>query len=1014
MAVDRVDLFKLVALRAPVPVASATKTLIRDDYPTPGGRRPSALFSDDSASGIAREIYEIIFCRGSGGIPASQPSGTPGVIDATPIENPAAFVQPVLARLVRVDASCPPKAGLVESLADRRYLNLNGTYFIVPDELDALAAPYAQKARALIELLSHPPTSNGQLDLKALAQSICDVLGAASLLDAVYAPNEASYGEQFRSARRELFDRLYLLYVAARSLRTPVSLERTLLALGALHVVELLANDEVIEAMRSAPSARVSALFTMLAADATILARWDRQSQIAGFPTIATLADLARHLHATAIVHPIFAQLHRFRRPFNTIKPVGIADLKVVKQWLCGYRVGEIAHVENVLSGETKTRQHRRLERSTDTLSYASERSEDIQQDQQSTDRFELKREAEDVLATDLNINARASVTYRGTPVVAEVGGGMAFNRSQNEVRKSAENLSREVVAKAVSRIQSRVAEQRTTTRTFETEENAKHELTNLPANPHITGLYRWLDKVYRAQLHNYGKRMMFELILPEPAAFLVESRLRAFEASVDVPRPPPPPEGPDLEMPLVGTQPVPLTLPRQINEEVYNELRTRFDLAHIPYRAPVKRAFVIDPASGGTTLSRAGLVDNRWSSVTFRTDMKADGYNVTKLRVEGYGHALGKNEPADVGAAAVNTVIFYVQGSEVGRWQVHGADYYNPALHPPLVPPVPIACHGDEVTLTIGTQDMDYFDFSVSVELTLGTEALLDWQTAVFNAVRTTQQRIADEERARRRRSYEADLATYKNRLEQLRATAIDELLQGRSPARNREIVRDELKRQCLAMLSKEFDADGTDDVLGRVDLVGQRAIDMTSRRFVVEEQPSAEAPTSVTVGFRQVTSTTTYAAPHRERARLYGRYIQFLEQAFEWDHLSFIAYPYFWTAAPRWVELMNRDDPADPAFASFLQAGSVKVLLAVTPAYDHAVLHYLATGEPWDGGPAPVIGDPLYLPLYEELRQQQDDLAGATPDGAPWTFTVPTSLVYLENSTTALPPSECSDVPL
>jgi hypothetical protein len=1014
MAVDRVDLFKLVALRAPVPVDGTSKTLVRDDVPTTTGRRAAALFSKDSVSEIAREIYDIIFCHGSsGGLPGSEASES-GVIVAVPIENPAAFVQMVLARLTRIDASCPPNPGELEALADRRYLNLNGRYFIIPDELDALATPYAQRTRALIELVISPPTSNGELDLKALVHQICDLLGAASLLDAVYAPNETTYAGPFGAAKRELFDRLYLLYVAFRSLRTRVSLERTLLALGALHVVETLANDQVVGAMQATPTARVAALFAMIAADITALGRWDRQSPAPGFPAIATRADLARHLHARAVVHPIFAQLHRFRRPFNTLQPVGIADLKVVKQWLCGYRVGEIAHVENVLAGETKTRQHRRLERSVDTLRYASERTEDIEQDQQSTDRFELKRESEAVLATDLNINARASVTYRGGPVVAEVGGGMAFNQSQNEVRKSAENFSREVVSKAVSRIQSRVAEERTTMRTFETEENTKHELTNPPANPHITGLYRWLEKVYRAQLYNYGKRMMFELVLPEPAAFLVESRLKAFEASVDVPTPPTLPEEPMLEMPLVmplvGTTPVPLASPGQITEANYNDLRTQFDLAHVPFRPLVKRAFVIDPATASTTLSRAGLLDNRWSSVTYRTDMKADGYEVTGIKVDGYGHAFGRGEPADVGAAAHNKVIFYVQGSEVGRWEAD-ADYYNPALHPALVPAAPIPCHGDDVVLTIGTQDMDFFDLSVSIELALGTQALLDWRTAVFIAVRDAQQRIVDEERVRRRRLYEADLITYKNRLEQLRATAVGELLQGRAPARNREIVRDELKRQCLAMLSKEFDADGADDILGRVDLLGRREIDMTTRRFEVTEQPSSAAPTSVVAGFTEITTPTSYAAPHRERARLYGRYIQFLEQAFEWEQLSFIAYPYFWTTAPRWVELMNRDDPADPAFASFLQAGSVKVLLAVTPAYDHAVLHYLATGEPWDGGPAPVIGDPLYVPLYEELRQQQDDLAGATPDGPHWTFTVPTSLVYLENSTTPLPASVCVD---
>ena len=36
-------------------------------------------------------------------------------------------------------------------------------------------------------------------------------------------------------------------------------------------------------------------------------------------------------------------------------------------------------------------------------------------------------------------------------------------------------------------------------------------------------------------------------------------------------------------------------------------------------------------------------------------------------------------------------------------------------------------------------------------------------------------------------------------------------------------------------------------------------------------------------------------------------------------------------------------------------------------------------------------MIGDPLFIPLHEELRRQQDDLYNAVPEGAPWTFVLP-----------------------
>ncbi len=36
-----------------------------------------------------------------------------------------------------------------------------------------------------------------------------------------------------------------------------------------------------------------------------------------------------------------------------------------------------------------------------------------------------------------------------------------------------------------------------------------------------IVGVYRYIDNVYSAQIVNYGKRLMLEFIIPEPAAFL-------------------------------------------------------------------------------------------------------------------------------------------------------------------------------------------------------------------------------------------------------------------------------------------------------------------------------------------------------------------------------------------------------------------------------------------------------------------------------------------------------------
>jgi len=63
------------------------------------------------------------------------------------------------------------------------------------------------------------------------------------------------------------------------------------------------------------------------------------------------------------------------------IRPLGIGDLKVVKQTLERYVAGEAAHIENVLKGESKERKHRLFDRTEETVTIALETSEETERD---------------------------------------------------------------------------------------------------------------------------------------------------------------------------------------------------------------------------------------------------------------------------------------------------------------------------------------------------------------------------------------------------------------------------------------------------------------------------------------------------------------------------------------------------------------------------------------------------------------------------------------------------------
>ncbi|WP_155337585.1 hypothetical protein [Acrocarpospora corrugata] len=116
------------------------------------------------------------------------------------------------------------------------------------------------------------------------------------------------------------------------------------------------------------------------------------------------------------------------------------------------------------------------------------------------------------------------------------------------------------------------------------------------------------------------------------------------------------------------------------------------------------------------------------------------------------------------------------------------------------------------------------------------------------------------------------------------------------------------------------------------------------TSTQFQIVNRD--KNPTSVT--WSHVERDVRFPVIDLGVTRKKGRVVQFLEQAFEWSRVSYVFYPYFWARRARWIELMDHADDADPAFTGFLRAGMARVLLAATPGYEQAILHYLATREP------------------------------------------------------------------
>lgn len=990
---DKVNLFNFMVIRPPDSVAvDVLQTRYIYDS-APGAPKENHSWYDvdfqkpESPSAVGHAVYEAIFCDSAKDSPSK---GFPKLVSQL-----LSLLQPYY---VPCDDQTPPEKikgwmALPIQLGDlerHSYLVDGDIYYLLPDQLDTvdgLANPnlILESRRRLLLAAADP-----HFDVKTLLKGLVDLWGTPMLhtwvfVDAVYTP-------EYLSIRRKLFDALYLLYVLRRQ-AVDVSFEGIIHGLQTLHTLEALAIDEFLAGLvgQGALSAQDKSLLALLTGAFPVLKGWDRLAAAPGFPRISDAENLTAFLSADPVVHPLFGKLFYYRHPFNNVKPLGVGDLKVVKQWLIGYIAGEISDIHNIMKGENKTRIHRRMEKTDQIFSSTSDQEQEFSKDTQSTDRFEVKKEAENIVKSDLNINANTNVQYKSDPILVSVGAGFSYANASTTDTKTAQNYSREVVSKAVSRVQSHIVTTQSVTQIFETRELNKHSFES--GTEHISGIYRWLDKQYKAQLYNYGKRLMFEFILPEPAAFYVESRLRAFEASLDVPQPPALPQYQQINMPFK---------PSDIDEAKFNDLRTQYDLSEFTYPAPKSVTFLNSETNQALFEDTNPQAHQVWYSKTFACNLNAAGYQIVRLKIDGDIYWANFNQPA---WKDHNLCQLLVDGNVVLSHDYTAVAYtafYIPNDNVDLSAS-PCLMAGDSISLILGFQNTTRYELQISADLEPGPAMLSKFQGDVFKKIRDVELQKVNSLNDDLTSAYKAALNTYKSRIQDLKGTVINDLLQGRSEAANADVIRTELKRQCLSFFTKEFDADSSDDLLTDMEAMGSRDVNYLTRRLVVHEKGDLTPPTTAAID--TIPTKAKYPLPLLDPAERKGRYIQFLEQAFEWQELSWIFYPYFWATTPKWVDMTSRNDTTDPTLTAFLRAGSARILISVTPAYDAAVLHFLATREPWNGGPAPVIGDPLYLPLYQEMKNQQDDLGNAVPEGDPWTFRLPTSLVYLEGSTTPLP---------
>ncbi|MCF8462132.1 MAG: hypothetical protein K9G46_15525 [Flavobacteriales bacterium] len=211
----------------------------------------------------------------------------------------------------------------------------------------------------------------------------------------------------------------------------------------------------------------------------------------------------------------------------SAVKRIGVLEYKRVEQTVCCYVAGEVSAIENIMAREYREKVSRNLTRSEIIQEDTSEKEVENVTDTTTTDRYEMQTEIAQMMQEEqsqqIGVNAGGSAFFNaggayGGDVFANTNLNFTSGSASENSFSSAETFAQEVTQRAMERIVTKTTSRRTSRMLREYEETNTHGFDNRAGEKHVTGIYRWVDKIYKNELFNYGKRLQYEIMVPEPS----------------------------------------------------------------------------------------------------------------------------------------------------------------------------------------------------------------------------------------------------------------------------------------------------------------------------------------------------------------------------------------------------------------------------------------------------------------------------------------------------------------
>src|SRR5690554_2170088 len=462
------------------------------------------------------------------------------------------------------------------------------------------------------------------------------------------------------------------------------------------------------------------------------------------------------------------------------IEKVGVVDFRRVEQEVCCYVPGDVSRIENILAKEYRERSTRQLLSTETTTEHTTETEIEKLSDTTTSERNELASEISSVINQDRSKDYGASASVKGKfgNIEFETKGFIngASSTSTSNSNSTSETYAKEITTQALERITQKVSERRTSRILREFEENNKHGFDNRSGETHVTGIYRWVDKIYKNRLINYGKRLVYEFSIPEPSRFFKKAIIQILEGTQQHVGNP--------EGLIFPDEPVPpeefgIASATHIGVGNYQVLAAQYGAqvnAPLPISVNVGTSFTKSQSQGdGDRLTNKAIEKEiqlpegyrySYATVTTETVFNSNDGHYIAVSVGGSSHRIDGNKSS--------TFILMETGSH----------------------------YSDKVPVSVSVNKSWIANVNVTIKCYRTDEALQQWQNETFDAIwEAYRNRVLE---------YEAKVREYNDMLyaNYIPPTPDDEETSMEfNPLLNRALEKRELKRLAVQMLAKPFD---------------------------------------------------------------------------------------------------------------------------------------------------------------------------------------------------------------